>query len=312
MSSGRVVIATRQSQLALWQANFIRDRLCESHPGLTVELLGMTTKGDQWLSAPLAQVGGKGLFIKELEQALMDRRADIAVHSVKDMPAQLGHGFVMPTVAFRDDVRDALVTATGARLSELPAHARVGSSSLRRQAQLLMVRDDLDIAPIRGNVDTRLGKLDAGDFDAVVLAAAGLRRLGLAERISEYLDVETCLPAAGQGALGIECRADDSAIKQLLLPLHDAQTFVTVTAERAVSAGLGVDCSAPLAAYATLEGRAIRLRALLAAPDGTCVIRATAVGEEPLEVGASVAESLRGQGAEDLLAVARAQQDEGL
>ncbi len=303
MKSDQLVIATRQSKLALWQANYVRDRLCEVHPGLSVKLLGMTTKGDQWLNAPLATVGGKGLFIKELEQALADGRADLAVHSVKDVPAQLPEGFVMPVVAFRDDVRDALVSTDGEGLFELPAQARIGSSSLRRQAQLLLVREDLRIGPIRGNVETRLRKLEAGDFDALVLAAAGLHRLNLQERVTQYLNTDLCLPAAGQGALGLECRANDPRVLDLLQPLADVQTFAVVAAERMVSAKLGADCSAPLAAHGTLEGPIIHLRALLAAPDGSRVIKAAASGEDPQVVGGLVAESLLDQGAHELLAV---------
>jgi len=310
MASERLVIATRQSKLALWQANFISDRLREAHPGITVELLGMTTQGDKWLSAPLAEVGGKGLFIKELEQALLDERADIAVHSVKDVPALLPAEFVMPTIGFREDVRDALVSRSGAGLLELPAGARIGSSSLRRQAQLLMARGDLVVAPIRGNVETRLRKLAEGEFDATVLAAAGLHRLGLGARVTEYLDTDICLPAAGQGALGIECRAGDERVLSLLEPLADVQTFAAVTAERTVSAALEADCSAPLAAHASHEGLAIRLRALLAAPDGSRVLRASALAGDPRGVGAAVAESLRSQGAVQLLGE-RSTPDEG-
>ena len=301
MASERLVIATRQSELALWQANFIAERLREAHPELTVELLGMTTQGDRWLSAPLAQVGGKGLFIKELENALAEGRADIAVHSVKDVPAQLPPGFAMPIVGFRDDVRDALVSTSGAGLFALPHRARIGSSSLRRQAQLLSARPDLRVAPIRGNVQTRLRKLDAGEFDAVVLAAAGLHRLALDGRICEYLEMEVCLPAAGQGALGVECRAGDDRVQGLLAPLHDARTFAIVAAERAVSGDLEADCSAPLAAHATFQVGSIHLRALLAAADGSRVITASGRGDDPHQVGAAVAASLRAQGAVALL-----------
>lgn len=301
MGSERLVIATRQSELALWQANFIAERLREAHPELTVELLGMTTQGDRWLSAPLAQVGGKGLFIKELENALADGRADIAVHSVKDVPVQLPPGFAMPILGFRDDVRDALVSTSGAGLLALPQRARIGSSSLRRQAQLLAARPDLRVTPIRGNVQTRLRKLDAGEFDAVALAAAGLHRLALGGRICEYLELEVCLPAAGQGALGVECRADDERVQGLLAPLYDARTFANVTAERMVSGELEADCSAPLAAHATFAAGRIHLRALLAAADGSRVITASDRGEDPYRVGSAVAASLRAQGAAALL-----------
>ncbi|NIW85577.1 MAG: hydroxymethylbilane synthase, partial [Gammaproteobacteria bacterium] len=260
MSDLRLVIATRQSQLALWQANFVSARLREAHPDLTVELLGITTRGDRWLSSPLAEVGGKGLFIKELEEALAAGRADLAVHSVKDVPAELPEGFAMPVIAYREDPRDVLVTRDGGILAGLPAGARVGSSSLRRRSQLLARRPDLLIEPIRGNVDTRLRKLDDGEYDALVLAAAGLARLGLAGRASEYLATEVCLPAAGQGALGIECRWGDDRVHALLEPLEDPRVAACVSAERTVSAVLGADCTAPLAAHATPIGEGVMLQ----------------------------------------------------
>ncbi len=301
MSDERVVIATRQSQLALWQAHFVQDQLRRAHPGLQVDLLGVTTQGDRWLQAPLAQVGGKGLFIKELEQALSEGRADIAVHSVKDVPAELPDGFALPVIGFREDVRDALVCRMAAGLRDLPAGARIGSSSLRRRSQLLLLRADLEIAVLRGNVDTRLKKLSDGEFDAIVLAAAGLRRLGLGEEISEYLGVDDFLPAPGQGALGIECRADDVRTLTLLQSLADDEVHARVSAERAVSAALGADCSAPLAAFAEAGDSGIRLRALLAAPDGSQALRAEATGNDPSALGVAVAESLIGQGAASIL-----------
>jgi hydroxymethylbilane synthase len=305
----KLVIATRQSKLALWQANFIQAKLREAHPGLAVELLGITTKGDKWLSSPLSELGGKGLFIKELEQALLDGDADLAVHSVKDVPAELPDGFAMPVLGFRDDVRDALVCRSGNGLADLPAGARVGSSSLRRQSQLLAQRADLNIESIRGNVGTRLGKLDAGEFDAIVLAAAGLNRLGLADRVTEYLEPDICLPAAGQGALGLECRAGDSQVLELLLPLHDDRVHACVSAERRVSEGLGADCTAPLAAHASFDsdlpndkgGDEITLQALVALPDGSQLLRAQASGSDPLSLGAAVIADLLAQGAAELL-----------
>jgi hydroxymethylbilane synthase len=307
MRVDKIVIATRQSKLALWQAHFIQAELRSAHPGLVVELLGITTKGDKWLSSPLSEIGGKGLFIKELEQALLDGRADIAVHSVKDVPAELPDEFAMPVLAYREDVRDALISATGADLGSLPAGARVGSSSLRRQSQLLASRADLSILPIRGNVDTRLKKLDDGEFDAIVLAAAGLHRLGLAARVSQYLQPEVCLPAAGQGALGIECRTGDAAVIDLLGPLENTEVHACVTAERKVSEGLGADCTAPLAAHATIFDGRLSLRALLARPDGSSVLRADAAGEDPVEVGAAVTARLLEQGALKLLGESRRQ-----
>jgi len=302
MRDSRIVIATRQSKLALWQANFVRERLRAAHPTLTVELRGMTTQGDRFLSAPLSEVGGKGLFIKELEEALLDGSADIAVHSMKDVPAKLPLEFAMPVIGYRADVRDALVCPRGFTLDELPRGARVGSSSLRRQAMLRRRRDDLQLLPVRGNVDTRLDKLDAGEYDAIILATAGLQRLGLAERITEHLSLEVCLPAAGQGALGIECRADDVELLALLGVLNDAAVSRCVIAERTVSAGLGADCSTPLGAYACLQGDKIELEAVLYALDGSRVLRAAATGEDPLDVGQIVAKCLMDEGAAELLA----------
>ena len=298
----RIVIATRKSALALWQAEFIGSRLRLASPATEVELLGMSTRGDQWLSSPLSEVGGKGLFIKELEEAMLDGRADVAVHSMKDVPATLPDGFVVPLIGFRADVRDALVAATGAGLAELPQGARVGSSSLRRQAMLLARRPDLQVLPIRGNVGTRLAKLDAGDFDAVVLAAAGLERLGLSARITELLPTNVFLPAAGQGALGVECRVEAVELMEFLTSLVDPAIANCVIAERAVSRGIGADCSAPLGAYATVEDNGIRLEARLATPDGTRILEAEARGQQPEVLGRSVADRLLDEGAAELLA----------
>jgi len=299
----RVVIATRESPLALWQANFVKARLEQTHPGLRVELLGMRTQGDRWLSTPLSEVGGKGLFIKELEQALLDGRADLAVHSMKDVPAELEPDFVLAAIGFRDDVRDALVSPTGRRLAELPRGARIGSASLRRQAQLLARRSDLDVRPVRGNVGTRLGKLDAGEYDALMLAAAGLRRLGLEGRVTEYLSIEQSMPAAGQGALGIECLAQAANVRALVASLDDAEVGACVLAERGVSAGLGADCSAPLGAFAerAADG-SLHLRALLAAPDGSEVLRAAASGRDPHELAREGVARLSAAGASRILA----------
>lgn len=297
----RLVIATRESPLALWQANFVKAELEARHQGLTVELLGMRTQGDRWLQSPLSEVGGKGLFIKELEQALLDGRAHLAVHSMKDVPAALEPPFALPVIGFRDDVRDALVTRDGRGMADLPEGSRVGSASLRRQSQLRARRPDLQVAPIRGNVGTRLGKLEAGEFDALVLASAGLKRLELSHRVAEYLEVEDSLPAAGQGALGIECLAHADDVMTLIAPLNDTEVGACVSAERAVSAGLGADCSAPLGAHAVLEAGVLHLRALLASPDGTKLLRAAAAGGDPSSVGANVVAALREQGAEALL-----------
>jgi len=300
--STRIVIATRESRLALWQAEFIRDEIMRARPGLEVALLGMTTRGDRWLESPLSEVGGKGLFIKELEEALLSERADVAVHSMKDVPAHLPEGFALPLIGYRADVRDALVTPSGATLAELPSGAVVGSSSLRRQAMLLASRPDLVVKPVRGNVGTRLDKLDAGQYDALVLAVAGLERLGLGERIAEKLPVSVSLPAAGQGALGVECRADDIELVSLLSALEEPAVAGCVVAERTVSAGIGADCSAPLGAHAVTRGDGMHLQARLATPDGTRVLSAEAHGMDAESLGRAVAESLLAQGARELLA----------
>jgi hydroxymethylbilane synthase len=301
-AAGRTLrIATRKSKLAMWQAEFVKTRLERAHPGLDVELVGMTTQGDRWLSSPLSEIGGKGLFVKELEQALVDGRADIAVHSMKDVPAVLPEGFAIPVVAFREDARDVLLSRGGERLIDLPACARVGSSSLRRRAQLLQVRPDLSIQPLRGNVDTRVAKLDAGELDAIVLAAAGLERLGLGGRITERLTVDVCLPAAGQGALGIECRSDDADVQRWLAALADAATARCVAAERAVSAALGADCTLPIAAHGVLDGSSVALKALIASIDGQKVVRCEVTGVDPEAVGAEAARRLERGGGDAIL-----------
>lgn len=298
----RIVIATRESQLALWQAEFIRATLREASPGTDVSLLGMTTRGDRWLSSPLSEVGGKGLFIKELEEAMLDGRADIAVHSMKDVPALLPEGFVLPLIGYRADARDALVSASGAGLDDLPEGARVGSASLRRQAMLLAVRPDLKMLPVRGNVNTRLAKLDSGEYDALVLAAAGLERLGMEDRITQKLAESLSLPAAGQGALGVECRSDAEPLIELLGSLQDGAVADCVIAERAVSAGIGADCSAPLGVHATQGSNGIELFARLGAPDGSRVLEARGSGKDPAQVGQAAAADLLSQGAAELLA----------
>jgi hydroxymethylbilane synthase len=302
MSRKRITIATRESKLALWQANFIKAELERVSPELEVVLLGMTTDGDRWLSSPLSEIGGKGLFIKALEDALLDGRADLAVHSMKDVPAELPDGFAMPVIAYRDDVRDALVATEASSLADLPAGARVGSSSLRRRAMLLRQRPDLEVLPVRGNVGTRLGKLDAGDFDAIILAAAGLNRLELAQRITQLLPTDQLLPAAGQGALGIECRSDDEALLSLLAPLNDPTVNACVSAERRISAGLGADCSAPLGCQARLDGDTLTLQAWLLREDGSGILQASARGEQHHSVSDQVLTDLRSQGAADWLA----------
>ena len=303
MQNNEIIIATRQSQLALWQANFIADELRRVHVGLKVELMPMTTQGDRQLDASLAKIGGKGLFIKELETALLAGRAHIAVHSMKDVPAELPAGFALPVIGYRADPKDALVSPRYASFAQLPEGAKVGSSSLRRQAQLLRQRPDLKLLPVRGNVDTRLRKLDEGDYDALVLAAAGLDRLSLSERICQRLPIEQCLPAVGQGALGIECLAGDERVLSLLQPLNNAAEHACVTAERALSLALGASCTTPLGGYAQIDqtGSGLSLRAVLAAPDGSQVLRAQQRAQDPQGLGRAVAQALLAQGAATIL-----------
>ena len=259
----RVVIATRESPLALWQAEHVRDLLASRNPGTSVELLGMTTRGDQILDRTLSKVGGKGLFVKELEVALLERRAHLAVHSLKDVPMELAPEFALAAVMKREDPRDCLVSNRYATLDELPPGARVGTSSLRRELMLRARFPRLLIEAIRGNVNTRLAKLDRGDFDALVMAAAGLKRLGMSARIRQVIPTAVSLPAPGQGALGIEILSDDHATAELLFPLNDAATRAATAAERGVSRGLGGSCQVPLAAYAEVDGNRLRLRALV-------------------------------------------------
>jgi hydroxymethylbilane synthase len=259
----RVVIATRESPLALWQAEHVRGILAEMHAGTQVELLGMTTRGDQILDRTLSKVGGKGLFVKELEVALLERRAHLAVHSLKDVPMQLSDEFTLAAIMKREDPRDCLVSNRFATLEALPAGARVGTSSLRRELMLRARFPGLAIEAVRGNVNTRLAKLDRGDFDALVMAAAGLKRLGMAARIRQVIPTAVSLPAPGQGALGIEVLSDDHATADLLAPLNDVETRAATLAERGVSRGLGGSCQVPLAAYAEVEGGRLRLRALV-------------------------------------------------
>lgn len=301
MTIQTIRIATRKSKLALWQAEFIKAQLLAAHPELTVELVGMTTSGDKWLSTPLSEIGGKGLFIKELEAALLDGRAEIAVHSMKDVPAELAAEFVFPAIGYRTEVRDVLVSTRAASVVELPLGARVGSSSLRRKAQLKVRRRDLSIAPIRGNVNTRLDKLDAGEFDALLLAGVGLQRLGLESRIREYLSLEDSLPAAGQGALGVECLTQRQDLVALLSVLNDPITARCVGAERAVSRSLGADCSLPIAAYAQQRGDSLELAALLASADGERIVRTSVVGRDAQVLGETAAEALRQLGADEIL-----------
>lgn len=299
----RIVIATRESRLALWQAEHVRDRLQAEYPQCTIELLGMTTRGDRILDRPLAKVGGKGLFIKELETALLDGRADIAVHSMKDVPMQFEEGFCLPCVTERSTPLDAFVSNRYASLAEMPVDAVVGTSSLRRESQVRERYPHLVVRSLRGNLDTRLRKLDEGEFDAIILAASGLRRLKLEERIRCELSPEVSLPSAGQGALGIECRSDRADIIAALACLHDPATAARVTAERAVSRTLGGSCEVPLGAYAELADDRLWVRGFVASPDGTVMIRAEREGrrEDADALGVALAEELLANGARPIL-----------
>ena len=304
----RVRIATRGSALARWQAEHVARGLARLHPGLHTELVVVKTRGDALLSAPLAAAGGKGLFIEELERALREGRADLAVHSMKDVPVALPAAFRIPVLGAREDPRDVLVSTRFATLDALPEGAVVGTSSLRRQCQVRALRPDLRVRVLRGNVDTRLRRLDAGDFDAILLAGAGLRRLGWESRVSEYLEPERCLPAVGQGALGIECRAGDEALIGLVAGLHDPRTAAEVGAERAMNRRLGGGCQAPVAALARARGARLHLSGLVGSVDGTRLLRAERTGRaaEPDALGEAVARDLLARGAGALLDAARA------
>lgn len=296
-------IATRQSPLALWQAHYVKQRLMACHPGLTVELVPLVTRGDVILDTPLAKVGGKGLFVKELEMALIEHRADLAVHSMKDVPVEFPKGLGLVTICEREDPRDAFVSNNYDSLDALPAGSIVGTSSLRRQCQLAERRPDLEIRSLRGNVGTRLGKLDKGDYDAIILAVAGLKRLELEDRIRMALPPELSLPAVGQGAVGIECRLDDTRTHALLAPLNHADTALRVKAERAMNTRLEGGCQVPIGSYAELVDGEIWLRALVGAPDGTVMIRGERRGkpEEAEQLGISLAEELLANGAREIL-----------
>ena len=296
-------IATRKSPLAMWQAEHVAHRLRQAHHDLQVELLGMSTQGDKILDTPLAKIGGKGLFVKELEQGMLDGRADIAVHSMKDVPVELPEGLHLAVILEREDPRDAFVSNRYASLDELPEGALVGTSSLRRQCQLSEARPDLQIRPLRGNVNTRLRKLDDGEFDAEILAAAGLKRLGFQERIRNCLEPDQSLPAIGQGAIGIECRVDDERVNALIACLHDPETDVCVRAERAMNNRLMGGCQVPIAGYAVLNHDKIYLRGLVGEPDGSRIMRAEVSGPaaQAEQLGIALAEDLLGQGADQVL-----------
>ena len=306
----KLVIASRESMLAMWQAEHIKGRLKALYPDCEVEILGMTTRGDQILDRTLSKIGGKGLFIKELEQALQDGRADLAVHSIKDVPMELPEGFALAAIGERASPFDAFVSNQYARLEEMPKGAIVGTSSLRREAQLRAKFPHLTIHPLRGNVQTRLSKLDNGDYDAVILAAAGLQRLGLGGRIREILSPADSLPAAGQGALGIEIAARRTDLADILRPLNHEETAACVTAERALARALGGSCQVPLAAYCVMEDGLLTLNGLVGHPDGSVIIEASAQAPAAYAdaLGRAVAKRLADDGAEELIAAVLAEQ----
>ncbi len=296
-------IATRQSPLALWQAEHIRARLEAMHADLTVELVTFVTQGDKILDTPLAKIGGKGLFVKELEAALMGGRADLAVHSMKDVPMALPEGLSLAVICEREDPLDAFVSNHYASFADLPQGAKVGTSSLRRKCQILKARPDLEIIDLRGNVGTRLSKLDDGQYDAIILASAGLKRLGLAERIRHTIQPDVSLPAVGQGALGLECRSQDQAVLDLILPLMHAETNVCVRAERAFNAYLEGGCQVPIAGYATLQNGQLQIEGRVGSVDGQTILKAVQFGapEQAEMLGEELAKALLAQGAGELL-----------
>ena len=299
-----VRIATRKSALALWQAEFVKAQLEHFHDDVSVELVPMSTQGDIILDTPLAKIGGKGLFVKELEQAMLDGRADIAVHSMKDVPVEFPDDLELHTICEREDPRDAFVSNNFANIDALPQGAIVGTSSLRRQCQIRAMRPDLEIRDLRGNVNTRLAKLDSGQYDAIILAAAGLIRLEMGERIRDFIEPEVSLPANGQGAVGIECRIDDTVTKALLAPLEHNETRIRVNAERAMNRHLEGGCQVPIGAYALVEGEQVHLRGLVGAIDGSKILRDEISGhvDDAEKLGVELAKKLLAQGADKILA----------
>ncbi|GAA6205731.1 MULTISPECIES: hydroxymethylbilane synthase [Thalassotalea] len=303
MTQTTVRIATRKSALALWQAEYVKAKLEHFHPDIQVELVPMTTKGDVILDTPLAKVGGKGLFVKELEVAMLENRADIAVHSMKDVPVEFPDGLGLEVICPREDPRDAFISNTINSFDELPQGAIVGTSSLRRQCQIKALRPDLDIRDLRGNVNTRLAKLDKGDYDAIILAAAGMIRLKMPERIQEFIEPEVMLPANGQGAVGIECRTNDQTIKALLAPLGCETTRIRVLAERAMNRALEGGCQVPIGSYAVIDNKQVYLRGLVGAVDGSKIITDNVTGDiaDAEQLGLTLAEKLLAQGADVIL-----------
>ena len=304
LSPQKIVIASRESLLAMWQAQFIQKCLRELYPQTEISILGMTTRGDQILDQSLSKIGGKGLFIKELEQALEDGRADIAVHSMKDMPMNVPEGFKLAAITEREDPRDAFVSNRFSNLDALPEGSIVGISSLRRESQLRAQFPHLQVQPLRGNVQTRLRKLDEGQYAAIILAAAGLKRLGLSDRITALLNPEQSLPAVGQGALGIECRADRTDLIELMQPLHHPETAYCVEAERAMSRVLGGSCQVPLGAFGEIIDGSLQLRGFVAQPDGSRIVSDTLNGkpENGITMGQQLAQKLINKGAGEILA----------
>lgn len=309
MTDFKLRIATRKSPLALWQANHVRDALLLRNPGLQVELVTMSTQGDKILDTPLAKVGGKGLFVKELETGMLEGRADIAVHSMKDVPVDFPDGLGLAAVLPREDPRDILISNNYSCLDDLPVGARVGTSSLRRQCQLRARRPDLSIFDLRGNVNTRLAKLDDGDYDAILLAAAGVKRMGWEKRITEFLQPEHFIPAIGQGAIGIETRMDDERVRSLADQLNDQQTATRIRAERALNSALQGGCQVPIAGYSELSHGVILLRALVGRPDGTQLVQGVISGkpEDAEELGQVLADDLLSRGAREILAAVYAE-----
>jgi len=296
-------IATRKSPLALWQAEHVAERLEKAFPEVKTELVKMVTRGDKILDSPLAKIGGKGLFVKELEQGMLEGTADIAVHSMKDVPVEFPEGLHLAVILNREDPTDAFVSNKYPSLNDLPSHAKVGTCSLRRQCQIKERFPDAEILSLRGNVNTRLAKLDAGEFDAIILASAGLKRLGMGDRITECLDPDISLPAIGQGAIGIECRADDQQINDYLKVLHDQPTTIRLTAERAMNERLNGGCQVPIAGFAEIQGDTLLMRGLVGSPDGVTLYRAERKGSfaEAKEIGIAIADDLLAQGADKIL-----------
>jgi len=303
MTMTTITIATRKSPLAFRQSELVKEQLEQCHPDLHIDLAGMLTTGDKFLATPLAKIGGKALFVKELEKAMLERQADIAVHSIKDMPADLPDNFVLATICQREDPRDAFVSNHFDSIMTLPPGAIVGTSSLRRQAQLLTIRPDIKVQTLRGNVNTRLRKLDEGLYDAIIVASVGLDRLNMSDRIRQRFSPDVMLPGAGQGAIGIECRGDDEKLLHLLQPLDHRETRICITAERALTAKLNGSCQVPIAAYAIIQDKQLVLRGLVARTDGSEILQTKMQGDlsEPATLGERAADDLIQQGAEQII-----------